>query len=104
LRALRIGERRVKAAGRELIETVLSGDARTLTLALIADIDDERRLAILIGDVAPSARSLGEVLGTIAATEPGGPLAALSARYAAEVSARPPVPNQSLWRVQVTHA
>jgi AAA family ATP:ADP antiporter len=95
LRALRLGNRRVRAAGRELIENLLTGPAQGLTLALIDDIGDRERLLAmtkgnLVGNppsVVPWASTYRDLLATIRVEERGGTLAALAGHHLEELAA-----------------
>jgi len=87
LRELRTGERRTRAAVRELIENLLSGPARVLTLALIDEKDDRRRLLALAAGRPPRAPTYRRLLAIIVEEEEGTMLGALAARHAGEMEA-----------------
>jgi AAA family ATP:ADP antiporter len=92
LRALRAGGTRTRAAGRELIDNLLSGPAHTLTLALIDDASDRRRLAALMQGAPPIASTYQQLLEVIRVEEEGGTLASLAAHHAAELAEAPAPP------------
>jgi AAA family ATP:ADP antiporter len=85
LATVRAGDRRSRAAGRELIENLLTEPARGLTLALVDELADSERLARLTAGHPPRAHTYRTLLETIQAQERGGTLAALAAHHAAEV-------------------
>jgi AAA family ATP:ADP antiporter len=103
LRELRSGACRARAAGRELVENLLKGPARALTLALVDEADDRTRLLALAGGQPLRAPTDRRVLAAIRQEEAGGMLAALAARHADELSldrARAPAADPR----QVAHA
>ena len=82
--ALREGPRRTRAAARELVANLLTGAARTITLALI-EPSDQARLTKLGRVPEPTAyRTLLEDIAT-----EGGSIAKLAARHAGELGGRP---------------
>ncbi|MEO5768291.1 MAG: HEAT repeat domain-containing protein [Polyangia bacterium] len=96
LRAVRGGGHRTRAAGRELIENLLTGPAQVLTLALIDEMGDRQRFAALTaGQRAAGARgwgpprgpAYGALLTAIGLAEEGGTLAALATHHTQELSA-----------------
>ena len=89
LRSLRTGGRRTRAAGRELIENLLTGPAHTLTLALVDEVSDRERLAALAGGAPPHPTTYRDLLAQIRAEERGGTLAALAEHHAAELRSTP---------------
>jgi len=86
LRELRSGECRARAAGRELVENLLRGPARALTLALVDEADDRTRLLALGGGRPPRAPTDRRLLAAIRDEEAGGMLGALAARHAEELA------------------
>jgi hypothetical protein len=91
LRSLRTGGRQIRAAGRELIENLLTGPAHTLTLALVDEVSDRERLAALAGVAPPRASTYRDLLAQIRAEEQGGTLAALASHHTAELRSAPVV-------------
>jgi HEAT repeat protein len=89
LRSLRTGGRQIRAAGRELIENLLTGPAHTLTLALVDEVSDRERLAALAGGAPPRASTYRDLLAQIRAEEQGGTLAALASHHTAELRSAP---------------
>jgi hypothetical protein len=87
LRELRLGGCRARAAGRELIENLLDGPARALTLALVDDTGDRPRLLAMAAGRPPRSPTYRRLLATIRDEEEGGMLGALAARHAAELEA-----------------
>ena len=87
LLALHANERRTRSAGRELIENLLGGPARALTLALVDDAGDRERLAALAHGRPPQALRYCELVAAIRTEEAGGTLAQLAAWHAAELGA-----------------
>ena len=85
LRGVRFGEVRARAASRELIENLLAGPARALTLALVDDADDRQRLLAMAAGRPPRAPTYHRLLATIRDEEEGGMLGALAARHAREL-------------------
>ena len=86
LRELRSGACRARAAGRELVENLLRGPARALTLALVDEADDRTRLLVLAGGQPPRAPTDRRLLAAIREEEEGGMLGALAAHHAEELS------------------
>ncbi|HEY8926539.1 MAG TPA: hypothetical protein VIU64_19285, partial [Polyangia bacterium] len=86
LRELRSGGCRARATGRELVENLLRGPARALTLALIDEVDDRTRLLALAGGRPSRAPTDRRVLAAIRDEEGGGMLGALAARHAEELA------------------
>jgi hypothetical protein len=92
LRALRFGGARTRAAGSELIENLLVGPARGLTLALIGEASDQKRLdamSALISGGAPPDLNYRDLLEAMRLEESGATLAALAAHHLAELQAAP---------------
>jgi hypothetical protein len=86
LRTVRAGGRRERAAGRELIENLLTGPALILTLALIDDVGDRERLAAMADGAPPRAPAYWDLLAQIRCEEQGGTLAALAAHHIDELT------------------
>jgi ATP:ADP antiporter, AAA family len=86
LRTVRTGDRRARAAGRELIENLLTEPARALTLALVDELSDTDRLSRLAAGPAAPALTYRKLLASIRSEETGGTLAALAAHHAAELA------------------
>lgn len=82
---MRTGGRRTRAAARELLENLLSGPARVLTLALVVDAGDRERLAAMARDPPPPPPRYRALLAAIRAEDAGGTLSALAARHVAEL-------------------
>jgi hypothetical protein len=90
LRELRSGGCRTRATGRELIENLLAGPARALTLALVDDASDRQRLSAMTDGRPPRQPTYRRLLATIRDDEEGGGmLGALATRHAAELTAPP---------------
>jgi hypothetical protein len=86
LLTIRTGDRRSRATGRELIENLLTGPARGLTLALVDELPDRERLSRLAEGRPPRERTYRTLLATIRAEEKGGTLEALAAHHAGELT------------------
>jgi len=83
-RGLRNTDRRVRAASRELIEHLLSEPLRATVLALVEDLDDEQRLARVLGERQAGSNDYRELLLQMARA--GSPsLRSLAAFHAAEL-------------------
>jgi AAA family ATP:ADP antiporter len=87
LATVRSGDRRARAAGRELIENLLTGPARGLTLALVDELPDAERLSTLAEGHAAGQGTYRRLLATIQGEEVAGTLGALAAHHAGEVTA-----------------
>jgi hypothetical protein len=86
LPTLRGGGRRERAAGRELMENLLTGPALILTLALIDDVGDRERLAAMAGGAPPRAPAYRDLVAQIRGAEQGGTLAALATHHIDELT------------------
>src|SRR5205814_2133033 len=96
LRTVRTGDRRTRAAARELIENLLTGPARELTLALVDELSDADRQARLGAGTSPAQPTYRKLLAGICADEAGGTLAAPAARSPSPYEARAAEPVHCL--------